>query len=180
MRIPRSVVATTAVGAIVAGGAAAVSTAASAGAASVTGAVAMTATADVSPARAAHGVRSWWKDLTDEQRGCLKDADLSRPVGPLSLEQRRALQADVTAAAKACNVELPRLGPLAAFWNGLTPEQIGCIQDTGVSRPLGRLTQAERQDLLSRLSAAAEKCGVTMPDLPSGGRTATPSAYRPA
>ncbi len=179
MRIPRSVIATTVAGAVVAGGAAAVSTAASAGAAPIASAVAPTTSADVTPAGGARGMRFWRKNLTDEQRGCLEEAGLTRPVGPLGIEQRRAVRAEVTAAAEKCSIEPPSLGPVAAFWNGLTPEQIGCLQGTGLSRPLGRLGAAERRDLITRLSAAATACGVTMPDPGSGGRSASPSSYHP-
>jgi len=175
MRIPRSVIATTAVGAVIAGGGVALATASTAGATTVTSAVSAVTASDTTPAAKAKGIRSWWNGLTDTQKSCLKGADLTRPVGPLSLEQRRALQAQVKAAAQKCNVTLPTPGPRAAFWNGLTPDQIACIQGTGLTRPLGTLTKAERQDLVRQLATAAQKCGVTSPKLPTGGASGSSS-----
>jgi hypothetical protein len=176
MRIPRSVIATTAIGAVLAGGGVALATASSAGAAPVTDVVSAVTTTDAGPVAKAKGLRDWWGSLTDTQQACLKDANLTRPVGPLTLEQRRALRADVKTAAATCNVELPKLGPVAAFWNGLTQEQITCLQDTGLTRPLGRLTKADRRDLARKLVAAADTCGVTPPKLPTGPATATSSS----
>ncbi|MGL5929315.1 MAG: hypothetical protein ACRCY8_10285 [Dermatophilaceae bacterium] len=54
-----------------------------------------------------HQVRAWWKGLTEEQRQCLRDADLTRPVGRMSDAEREQLRADAEAAAQECGVDLP-------------------------------------------------------------------------
>ena len=65
-----------------------------------------TAPADGShPLRA--GIRQWWQDLTDEQRQCLEDAGLTRPVGPMTTVDRQALREDLEAAAEGCDITLP-------------------------------------------------------------------------
>lgn len=181
MRIPRTVLATTAIGAVLAGGGVALATASSAGASTVTDAVSAVTTVDTAttPAAKAKGVRTWWKNLTDEQRTCLKDANLTRPVGPLTIDQRRALRAEVDAAAQKCNIQLPKQGPVAAFWNGLTPSQIACVQGTGLTRPLGRMTPDARRALAEKLVAAAKECGVNPPALPTpkpSSSSATPGS----
>jgi hypothetical protein len=48
--------------------------------------------------------RAFWNTLTDEQRACLEDAALTRPWGPLTKDERRAVRSDLRAAAKACGV----------------------------------------------------------------------------
>jgi hypothetical protein len=194
MRFPRSALATTAIGAVtITGGfalgalsatsapsGAAVATAAGAPTADTTAdttMVALTAATDSSTPARAGKLRGWWNGLSDTQQTCLKNAKLTRPVGPLTLEQRRQLRSEVEAAAKTCNVDLPKPGPVAAFWGGLTQDQITCIQDSGVSRPVGRLTSAERKDLVSQVRAAAQKCGVTLPKASAGtSGSATPSS----
>ncbi|MGL4178108.1 MAG: hypothetical protein ACRCSN_18790 [Dermatophilaceae bacterium] len=55
-------------------------------------------------------VRAWWKGLTEEQRQCLRDADLTRPVGRMSDAEREQLRADAEAAAQGCGVDLPTRG----------------------------------------------------------------------
>ena len=192
MRFPRSALATTAIGAVtITGGfalgaltatpaasSAAVATAGAttAGAADTTMVALTTATDSSTPAKAGK-LKGWWNGLSDTQQTCLKDAKLTRPVGPLTLEQRRQLRSEVEAAAKTCNVQLPKPGPVAAFWSGLTQEQITCIQDSGVNRPVGKLTSAERKDLMSQVRAAAQKCGVTLPKAsPGTSGSATPSS----
>lgn len=106
--------------------------------------------------------RGWWKRLTDEQRSCLQDARITRPVGPLDDAERAALRAKVESAAAACDVTLP-FARARAFWDGLTDEQQACLEDAAVTRPWGPLTREQRQQVRSELRAAAQKCGVTMP-----------------
>ncbi len=53
-------------------------------------------------------VEAWWKALSTEQQACLKGANLTRPLGPLSDQERRQLRTDVATAAKGCNVTLPK------------------------------------------------------------------------
>lgn len=98
--------------------------------------------------------------LTPEQRSCLQAKGLTRPVGPLTLEQRRALWASVKTAAESCNVTLPKR---AGRWLELTDTQLSCMQKAGITRPLGPLTQAQRTELRSALKAAATSCGVPLP-----------------
>ncbi len=116
------------------------------------------------PVRA--GIRQWWQDLTDEQRQCLEDADLRRPVGPLDDAERAALRERVRAAADGCGVELP-FPKARAFWSGLSDEQRQCVTESGVTRPVGPLTQDERQQLREEVRAAADACDVTLPARPT-------------
>ncbi len=52
-------------------------------------------------------VRAFWDGLTQTQRDCLKGADLTRPLGPLSQAERTDLKARIKAAADTCGVTLP-------------------------------------------------------------------------
>ena len=123
-------------------------------------------TASDGPARTR--ARGWWSGLTDAQRTCLQGQDITRPVGRLDDAERTALRATVEAAAKTCDVTLP-FARARAFWDGLTTEQQDCIKDAGVNRPWGPLTKEQRQAVRSDLTAAAERCGVTLP-APTAGR----------
>jgi hypothetical protein len=55
-------------------------------------------------------VRAFWESLSEEQRTCLKEANLTRPLGPLDPKERQQLRTDLAAAAKSCNVALPGRG----------------------------------------------------------------------
>lgn len=128
-----------------------------------TDATATASTADkASDGTARTPARGWWKDLTDTQRTCLQDQGITRPVGPLDDAERAALRAEVEAAARTCDVELP-FPRARAFWDGLTTGQQTCIKDAGVNRPWGPLTEEQRQAVRADLTAAAEECGVTLP-----------------
>lgn len=118
-----------------------------------------TASAD-GPARTK--ARGWWKGLTDTQRSCLQDQEVTRPVGPLDDAERAALRVKVEAAAKTCDVTLP-FAKARAFWDGLTDEQRTCVKDAGVNRPWGPLTKEQRQAVRADLEVAAKSCGVTLP-----------------
>lgn len=98
--------------------------------------------------------------LTPEQRSCLQAKGLTRPVGPLTLEQQRTLWASVKTAAESCNVTLPKR---AGLWLGMTDTQLACMQKAGITRPLGPLTEAQRTELRNALKAAATSCGVPLP-----------------
>lgn len=63
-------------------------------------------------------VQAWWNGLSPTQQACLKKANLTRPVGPLSADERRTLRQQVVAAAKTCNVTLPK--PVAAATSSST------------------------------------------------------------
>lgn len=165
------------------------------GAAVTTGIVATSATAAPAPVAAVtavadeasteatttavrHGAKKWWKNLSDSQRECLQDAKITRPVGPLDDAQRKALREQVSKAAEACDVELP-FPKARAFWNDLSDTQKQCLDDARVTRPWGPLTKEQRQAVRADLEAAAEKCGVTLPEKPanpSPAPSASPSA----
>ena len=137
-------------------------------AAANSGTAADTASAGTASADAARTkARGWWAGLTDDQRTCLQDQDITRPVGRLADAERTALRAKVEAAAKTCDVTLPFAGP-RAFWDGLSTEQRDCIKDAGVNRPWGPLTKEQRQAVRADLRAAAEKCGVALPARSAG------------
>ncbi len=107
------------------------------------------------------GIRAWWEDLTDAQRACMEDADLRRPVGPLDDAERATLREQVTAAADACGVELP-FARARALRDSLTDEQRQCLDDAGLTRPVGPMTKEQRRRLRSEVRSAAESCGVTL------------------
>lgn len=109
-----------------------------------------------------HGIRAWWKDLSDEQRTCLEDADIRRPVGRLDDAERKALREKVTAAATTCAVVLP--GARAReFRASLTDDQKQCLRDSSLTRPWGPMDQEQRQQLRADRQTAAKACGVTLP-----------------
>lgn len=164
------------------------------GAAVTTGVVATSATAAPAPVAAVDAVsagvttddaapqakvnpgRAWWKKLSDTQKQCLTDAKVSRPVGPLDDAERQALREQVTAAAQKCGVELP-FPKARAFWNDLSDTQKQCLDDAKVTRPWGPMSKEQRQALRADLKAAAEKCGVTLPEKPANpAPSASPSA----
>jgi Spy/CpxP family protein refolding chaperone len=136
------------------------------------------ATDDAAPQARIQPGRAWWKKLSDTQQQCLEDAKITRPVGPLDDAQRTALREQVTAAAGKCGVELP-FPKARAFWNDLSDTQKQCLDDANVTRPWGKLTKEQRQAVRADLKAAAEKCGVTLPEKPanpSPAPSASPSA----
>lgn len=118
------------------------------------------ATADAATPRAA--ARGWWNRLSDEQRRCLEEAAITRPVGPLDDAERAALRAKVESAAQKCQVTLP-FAKARAFWDDLTDEQRTCLKDAAVTRPWGPMTKEQRQQVRADLRAAAGKCDVTLP-----------------
>ena len=66
----------------------------------------------------AAALKTWWEGLTDDQRTCLKDADVTRPLGPLTAAERKAVREKVTAAATSCHVTLPTLPKTGAKASG--------------------------------------------------------------
>jgi len=66
----------------------------------------------------AAALRTWWEGLTDAQRTCLKDADVTRPLGPLTAAERKAVREKVTAAATSCHATLPTLPTSGAKASG--------------------------------------------------------------
>ena len=121
--------------------------------------------------------RAFWQGLTDEQRQCLRDAELTRPLGRPTVQQRDDLIAEVHAAADSCGITLPtRPGAQArerarAYWLGLTDEQRQCLRDAELTRPLGRLTGQQRADLREEVRGAAAGCGVDLPQAPVAAMT---------
>lgn len=102
--------------------------------------------------------------LTDVQRKCLADADVHRPAGKLTEDQRKELRASIDAALASCGVQLPagaagreRLG---FGWAALTNEQQRCLAETTLTRPVGRLTAEQRAAVRQSKLDAAAACGV--------------------
>jgi mRNA-degrading endonuclease toxin of MazEF toxin-antitoxin module len=118
------------------------------------------------PATASGRARVIWfyTALTDAQRTCLADAGLQRPKGRLSDDQIARLKSDVQAALAKCGVQLPaRLTerPRLGFaWAALTSEQQHCLAGQQLTRPVGRLTDAERAAVRQSKLDAAASCGV--------------------
>jgi hypothetical protein len=51
--------------------------------------------------------RTFWEGLTDTQRQCLEDAGPTRPLGPMTREERGQVREERQAAAERCGVTLP-------------------------------------------------------------------------
>ena len=104
--------------------------------------------------------------LTDEQRACLEEQGVQKPergengerVRPTD-EQREAFRA----AAEACDIELPLRR------HRLTDEQRACLEEQGVEKPQ-RDENGERveptDEQREAFRAAAEACGIDLPDRP--------------
>ena len=99
--------------------------------------------------------------LTPEQRACLKEQGITRPIRPLTAEKLQALKA----AADACGIDLaPRHHPhlrhkVRAFIKDLSPEQRSCLKENGVKRPFRPVTVEKLQTLRD----AAEACDIDLP-----------------
>ena len=93
--------------------------------------------------------------LTDQQKQCLKDHGITRPLRPLTKEKVAALKA----AAKACDIKLPNRGHRGNHPR-LTADQRTCMQDHGITRPLRPLTPEK----IAALKAAAQACGIQLPN----------------
>ncbi len=107
-------------------------------------------------------------NLTDEQKACLDEADLTRPDRDATFEERQAAREALKAALEGCGVELPDHvgnGPIA----NLTDEEKACLQAADLSRPGADATPEERQAAREALKAAAEACGIELPAGPTGG-----------
>ncbi len=108
-------------------------------------------------------------NLTDEQKACLDEADLTRPDSDATFEERHAAREALRTAAEGCGITLPEgpqggHGPIA----NLTDEQKACMQEAGLSRPGADATFEERQAAREALKAAAEGCGIERPARPAG------------
>lgn len=112
-----------------------------------------------------HPIRHLISDLTDEQRQCLRDADLTKPPADATDDERLAAREAFLAALDDCGIELPeRRGPFA----DLTDEQRQCLQDAGLTRPGADATAEERKAALEAFRTAAEGCGIDLPERPHG------------
>ena len=105
--------------------------------------------------------------LTDEQRACLEQAGVTKPAEgqPPTDEQREAFKA----AAESCGIELPAGGPGGPGHRGpqLTDEQRACLEQAGVTKPAEGQPPTEEQR--AAFEAAAEQCGIDLPERPPGG-----------
>lgn len=113
---------------------------------------------------AGRGVAWFYRVLTSDQRACLADAGLQRPEGRLTDAQRAELAARVKAALAGCGVTVPdRLAArpsLGVGWAALTPAQQHCLADATLTRPLGRLTEAERTAVRQSVRDQLAACGI--------------------
>jgi hypothetical protein len=136
----------------------------SAGAATTAGAVAEVAT-EATPAAPRLG-RRWFSRLTGEQKACLDRASITRPLGPLTADERKKVQGELRAAAERCGIGLPtgeRRANVRAWWDGLTSEQRTCLKEANLTRPVGPLTKEQRQQVRAQVAAAAKGCNVMLP-----------------
>lgn len=99
--------------------------------------------------------------LTNEQKQCLADHGVTRPIRPLTKEK----VATIKAAVKACDIHVParlqhRLARLAHRHHlDLTAEQKQCLADHGVTRPIRPVTTEK----IATIKSAATACGVNLP-----------------
>jgi hypothetical protein len=111
--------------------------------------------------------------LTDAQKQCLVNHGVTLPTRGnrrnLTPAQRQALRQQLVAAAQACGITFPSrpfAGPRRGL--GLTDAQKQCLVNDGVTLPTGanrrNLTPAQRQALRQQLVAAAQACGITLPN----------------
>ena len=91
--------------------------------------------------------------LTREQKQCLEEQGITRPIRPLTHEKRAALKA----AAQACGIERPARTHRPG--RNLTDEQKQCLEEQGITRPIRPLTHEKR----AALKAAAQACGIERP-----------------
>ena len=107
------------------------------------------------PAGAADGTDTTAPDaghrahLTVEQRQCMKDQGITRPIRPLTPEKIQQLKD----AAKACDIKLPARKHL------LTADQKQCLSQHGITRPVRPLTPEKIQ----QLKDAAKACDIKLP-----------------
>ncbi len=113
-----------------------------------------------------HRVVQIVSNLTDEQKQCLQDAGVTRPGADATPEERQAAREAFREAAETCGITLPDpQGPLA----NLTDEQKACLDAADLSRPGPDATFEERKAAREALKAAAEGCGITLPEHPGAG-----------
>ncbi|MBK5287283.1 MAG: hypothetical protein JJE46_02330 [Acidimicrobiia bacterium] len=92
------------------------------------------------------------RHLTAEQKQCLSDQGITRPIRPLTPEK----VAQLKEAAKTCDIKVPhRRHPGAK----LTTEQKQCLSDQGITRPIRPLTPEK----VAQLKEAAQACGIARP-----------------
>lgn len=110
------------------------------------------------------GVIWFYTAISSAQRDCLADANLQRPEGKLTAEQRKQLNSQVKTALSNCKITVrgkavnrERLG---FAWASLSSEQQRCLADTALTRPVGVLTAAERTAVRQSKLDAAKACGV--------------------
>jgi hypothetical protein len=121
--------------------------------------------------------------LTDEQRACIEGQGVDLPDPPAEGEEpaertrpTEEQRAAFKAAAEACGIELParrhHRGPR------LTEEQRACLQEQGVEKP-AKDENGERvrptDEQRAAFEAAAEACGIDLPERPSDSDADTPS-----
>lgn len=105
--------------------------------------------------------------LTDEQRACLEQAGVTKPAeGQRPTEEQRTA---FEAAAESCGIELPAGGPGGPGHRGpqLTDEQRECIEGQGVEKPAKGERPTDEQR--AAFEAAADACGIDLPDRPTDG-----------
>jgi hypothetical protein len=105
--------------------------------------------------------------LTEEQQACLEEQGIVKPEPNADGERPRPTDEQreaFRAAAEACGIELPaRHGPR------LTDEQKSCLEEQGIEKP-ARGEDGERveptDEQREAFRAAAEACGIDLPDNP--------------
>ncbi len=117
-------------------------------------ALSLSAMAMGSPAGAAEDTQAHHRPkLSAEQKQCMKDQGITRPIRPLTPEKITALKA----AAKACDIKLPKHA--GHHRPKLSAEQKQCMKDQGITRPIRPLTPEK----ITALKAAAAACGIQVP-----------------
>jgi len=108
------------------------------------------------------GVAWFYRALTDVQRQCLADRNLQRPQGRLTDAQVKELQQQVRAALKACDVTVPAkvaARPRLGFrFAALTGAEQQCLAEARLTRPLGRLTDAQKAAVRQSVVDTVKAC----------------------
>ncbi len=106
-----------------------------------------------------------WDRLSTDDQACLEGEGVTRPEGAMTREELKAWGQQLATAADTCDINIRQDLRVKArqAWAELTPEQRQCVKDQDLTRPVGRLDKAERQQLRADLKNAADTCGIEVP-----------------
>ncbi len=123
--------------------------------------------------------------LTDEQKACLEEQGVEKPAKNADgtrAEPTDEQRAKFEAAAKTCNIDISKRPGRPE----LTDEQKACLEEQGITKPAKNAdgTKPERtkptDEQRAKFEAAAEACGIDLPEPPAEGQNGNPPADAPA